>query len=77
MRTNFMNKKKLNQSPRAQLKIMKNWNKMKWKENKRRRMIKRMIKMTLISIIKQLVMKLHTMIQLLIFGKVFRLALIK
>ena len=55
-----------------------------WKENKgkrkrktRRRMIKKTIKKIQISIIKQLVMKLHTMIQLLIFGKVFRLALIK
>ena len=66
-----MNKKMLNQSPRAQLKIIKNKDKMNWKENKRRK-IKRTIKMTQISIIKQLVMKLHTMIQLLIFGKVFR-----
>ena len=71
-----MNKKKLNQNLRAQLKIIKNQSKIKWKENKRRK-IKMTIKMTQISIIKQLVMKLHTMIQLLIFGKVFRLALIK
>lgn len=75
-----MNKKKLIQSRRVQLKIMKNLDKMIWKENNRmrRRMIKRRtIKMTQIYIIKQLAMKLYTMIQLSIFGRVFRLALIK
>ena len=80
MRANFMNKKKLIQSRRVQLKIMKNLDKMIWKENNRmrRRMIKRRtIKMTQIYIIKQLAMKLYTMIQLSIFGRVFRLALIK